>query len=265
MKLIERKEIFETHKNSASLIKDFQKLSILIILIILNNSCNQKDSNILETKTFEDGQKAISYGENGIVDSIVIEKKGVKFSKFITKSKSKKGDIFKVNFYDGEGNINASGEMQDNQKVGIWFYFKEKKVVKKEEYLTICNKNILNQVWSYKSNDIVDYDKSSFYTFKFKDTVFDDEKVEVLKIRFNSDKNIKVNNLKFYASRKLTNDFCNIHDLNLIDIPRNSKNEYELAINVHDKINVIKGFFIEEIKIDNKIKEKYTFVKIPRN
>lgn len=248
-----------------SLINYFQRLSTLIILIILNNSCNQKDNNILEIKNFEDGQKATSYGKNAIVDSIIIEKKGIKISKFITKNKNKNGDIFKVNFYDSKGIINASGEMQNDKKIGFWFYFKDNKLIRREEYLKICKKSFLNQVWNYKSNDILDCDKSSFYNFKFKDTVFDGEHVEVLKLRFNSDKRIKVNNLKFYASSKLTNDFCNVHSLKLIDIPKNRKNEYELAFSVNDKFNVIKGFFIEEIKINNEIKEKYTFVKILRN
>lgn len=60
------------YKNFSSLINYFQRLSTLIIL---NNSCNQKDNNILEIKNFEDGQKATSYGKNAIVDSIIIEKK----------------------------------------------------------------------------------------------------------------------------------------------------------------------------------------------
>lgn len=63
------------YKKFSILINYFQRLSTLIVLIILNNSCNQKDNNILEIKTFEDGQKATSYGKNAIVDSIIIEKK----------------------------------------------------------------------------------------------------------------------------------------------------------------------------------------------
>ena len=151
-------------------------------MIILNNSCNQSN-NILETKNFEDGQKAISYGENGIIDSIIIEKKGMKISKFISKIKSKKNNIYKVCFYDNNGNIASEGEMINNHKLGIWFYFKDKEMIKKEEYLSVCNKNILNQVWNYKSKEIIDYDKSSFYTFKFKDTILEDKKVEILKVK----------------------------------------------------------------------------------
>lgn len=233
-------------------------------MIILNYSCNQSN-NVLEIKNFDDGQKATSYGENGIIDSILIEKNGMKISKFISKIKSKKNNAYKVSFFDGTGSVISEGGMCNNQKLGIWCYFKDKEIFKKEEYLSICNKSILNQVWNFKSKGVVDYDNSSFYTFKFIDTILDGTKVVVLKVKFNSDKNIKIENIKFYASSKLKDDFCNVHELDLFDIPKNKKNEYELYFDNYDKFKLIKGFFIEEIKINNKIKEKYTFVRILRN
>lgn len=244
-------------------IVEMKRITILLIMIILNNSCNQSN-NILETKNFNDGQKAVSYGENGIIDSIIIEKKGVKVSKFISKIKSKKNETYKVYFYDNKGNIASEGEMNNNHKLGIWYYFKDKEMIKKEEYLSICNKSILNQVWNYKSKEIIDYDKSSFYTFKFKDSILEHKKVEILKVKFNSDKSIKSKRIKFYASSKLKDNFCNVHELDLFDIPKNHKDEYELAFDSFDKFNTIKGFFVEEIKINNEIKEKYTFVRISR-
>jgi hypothetical protein len=237
------------------------RLIIIIGLAILNQSCNQ--NNIIEINNFEDGQKAISYGKNGIVDSIIIEKSNVKISKFISKNNKKDNKFFKVYFYDSKGNVTSEGNMNHNNKVGNWLYFKNKQLIKKEEYFRICGRNVINQVWQYDSKNKIDLIKSSFYTYKFIDTIIEKENLKVLKIKFFPSKLIEVDRIRFYTSSKIQNDFCNLNNLRLIDIPKNKQNEYEIAFERGDKFDTIKGFFTEEFRINNKSKEKYTLVKIP--
>ncbi|MET3047515.1 hypothetical protein [Flavobacterium covae] len=237
------------------------KIITIIGLIVLNQSCNQ--NNIIEINHFADGQKATSYGKNGIVDSIIIEKGNIKISKFISKSNEKDNNFFKVYFYDTKGNVTSEGDMNHNNKVGNWLYFKNQQLIKKEEYFRICEKNVINQVWQYDSKNKIDLNKSSFYTYKFTDTIIEKENLKVLKIKFSPSKLIEVDKIRFYTSSKIQGDFCNLNNLKLIDIPKNKQNEYEIAFERDDKFDTIKGYFTEEFRVNSKSKEKYTLVKIP--
>lgn len=237
------------------------KILAIIYLVILNQSCQQ--NNVIEVNNFDDGQKATSYGKNGIVDSVIIEKENVKISKFISQNSKKDNKLFKVYFYDVNGNVTSVGDMNDNNKVGNWFYFKNKKLIKKEEYFKVCEKTFINQVWQFDSKSKINLSESSFYTHKFIDTIIEKMNIKILKIKFYPSKLIEADKITFYASRKIQNSFCNLNNLRLIDIPKNKQNEYEIAFERDDKFDTIKGYFIEELKINNKVKEKYTFVKIP--
>lgn len=143
------------------------RLVIIIGLITMNQSCNQ--NNIIEINHFEDGQKSTSYGNNKVVDSIIIEKGAFRVSKFISNSHNKKNNFFKVYFYDSIGNVKSEGNMNHFNKVGIWLYYKNMQLVKKEEYFSVCGKNVINQIWYYDSKNKIDLSKSSFYTYKFID------------------------------------------------------------------------------------------------
>lgn len=237
------------------------KLIIVVGLIVLNQSCNQ--NNVIEISNFEDGQKAITYGEKGIIDSIIIEKGNIKISKFISKNNKKGNNLFKVYFYDTKGNVISKGNMSHNNKIGNWLYFKNKQLIKKEEYFRICERNVINQIWQYDSKNKIDLSKSSFYNYKFTDTLIEKENLKVLKIKFFPSKLIETDKIRFYTSSKIQNDFCNLNSLRLIDIPKNKQNEYEIAFERVDKFDTIKGFFTEEFRVNNKSKEKFTFVKIP--
>lgn len=237
------------------------KLIIFIGLIIIQ-SC--KKNNIIEHAKFDDGQELISYGENGIIDSVIVEKNNAIISKFIAKNKKKDNKFFQFIFYDAVGNISAKGDMYEKNHIGDWLYFKNKRLFKKEEYMKFCNKYFINQTWEYDIKGKINYDKSNFYSYKFIDTLVQNENIsKILKIKFYPFKKIKIDNILFYSSSKVKNNFCGIENLQLVDILKNKKDEYEIAFEKNDNFDTIKGFFIEQFKINDEIKEKYTMVKIP--
>lgn len=238
------------------------KIIGIIFFVILNQSCNK--NNIIEIVKFDDGQKVISYGENGIIDSIVIEENNVKISKFLPKKKKKNNKLFLVIFLDSKGNVLSKGDMYENNKIGDWLYFKNKRLFKKEEYLRVCNKYLINQTWEYDFKNKINYDKSNFYSYVFIDTLIQKENIsKLLKIKFYPFKKIKIDNILFYTSSKIKNNFCGIENLQLVDISKNKKDEYIIAFDKNVKYDTIKGFFVEQFKINNELKEKYTLVKIP--
>lgn len=237
------------------------KLIIALGLIQVNQSCNQ--NNIIETNNFEDGQKATSYGKKGIVDSIIIEKGDIKISKFISKVNKKDNKFFRAYFYDIHGNVSSEGDMNYNNKIGKWSYYENKQLIKEEEYFRVCERNVINQIWEYDSKNKIDLNKSSFYTYEFLNKIVENKSLRILKIKFFPSKFIERDKIKFYASSKIQNNFCDLHNLKLIDIPKNEQNEYEIAFEQNDKFDTIKGYFSEEFRINNNLKEKYTIVKIP--
>jgi hypothetical protein len=236
-------------------------LIIVIGLIVLNHSCSQ--NNVIDVSNFKDGNKAITYGNNGIVDSIVIKRGNVQISKFISKSLNKNDGLFKAYFYDNKGNVTSEGNMNHTKKVGKWLYFKNKQLIKKEEYFRICERNVINQIWQYDSNGKIDLSKSSFYTYKFIDTIIENNKLKILKLKFFPSKFLEYSKIGYYTSSKIQNDFCNLHNLGLTEISKTMRNEYEIAFEQGDNFDTIKGYFTEEFRVDNKLKEKYTLVKIP--
>ena len=217
-----------------------KKIFLALIVLFLLSCSNKKteyDANGNKTREYELINKKTyrlskEFYKNGDLKAFYIYKKGIELDSaffYNTNGKIQKIDkllqndtIYSKEFIDGI--LESEGKYINKNAIGKWRYYKKNGNLNKiNEYINLCGDSYLNQGWYFddKGDTIKKY--GNYYEIKyFPKRIKKNEKV-LFQVTYkpiiyiNSDVMVC-----FDAENKSTSNFCNIHQLKLVEAYKSS-------------------------------------------
>lgn len=196
------------------------------------------------------------YINGKIESSIFIDKNDVKFVYNKIKNDSSFCKVFKDN------RLFLSGYLYKGIKIDIWEVFDSKgKLFKKQQYISLCSEQYLNQFWEFNEQNEIVNNKSNFF-----DIDFEKKKHEIgdsvnVKIKYYPILGKNSKNLIF-LSPAIDKDFCNIKNAEL-DINYPNGRIFDMTFIFETKgVKNLRGYIQESLYNQVKPKNNYAFREV---
>ncbi|WP_177733523.1 toxin-antitoxin system YwqK family antitoxin [Flavobacterium inviolabile] len=204
---------------------------------------------------------------NTSLDSVINFTNGIIDSKMFF-SKDNESSCY-VKYYDKLG-IASEGNTINKVKDGRWKYYDSKNRLRKiVEYKNICNEEYANQEFNYDEKGKLLANKSSYYTYKFKTSKLESNKVNELTVNYVPFIKKGTTSLLVF-SPEFDSSFCNINAVKKDSVSTTTHLTFKIDVSFGDKgKNNFRGYILEyyykETSDKNvlKTRERKTFINIP--